>query len=145
IWLTHHHGDHIGGLAACVDRFQVPVLAHPLTAERVGVPAVPLHDGELLFGRWRALHPPGHARGHLCFFDERTRALITGDMYSSVSTIVIDPPEGDLSDYVAQLRRLIALAPRTLFPAHGMPVPDAVGKLEGYLAHRAQREAKVRA
>jgi len=33
IWLTHHHGDHIGGLAACAARWNVPVLAHPLTAE----------------------------------------------------------------------------------------------------------------
>jgi glyoxylase-like metal-dependent hydrolase (beta-lactamase superfamily II) len=64
-------------------------------------------------------------------------------MVSSVSTIVIDPPEGDMAEYLTQLERLRRLAPRTLYPAHGSAIPDAVGKLEEYLAHRRMREAKV--
>lgn len=143
IWLTHHHRDHTGGLEALHERWRVPVRAHPLTADRVGVPCVPTHDGEILGGRWRALHTPGHARGHLSFLDERSGALLCGDMISSLSTIVIDPPEGDMAAYLAQLSRLRALAPRTLYPAHGTAIPDAVGKLDEYLSHRREREAKV--
>jgi glyoxylase-like metal-dependent hydrolase (beta-lactamase superfamily II)/8-oxo-dGTP pyrophosphatase MutT (NUDIX family) len=144
IWLTHHHSDHVGGLEAVWNRLRVPVRAHPLTGARMPISCIDTHEGDLLFGRWRALHTPGHARGHLCFWDEGTGALLAGDMVSSVSTIVIDPPEGDMSDYLGSLERLRDLGPRTLYPAHGMPVPDAVGKLEEYLAHRRMREGKVR-
>lgn len=143
LWLTHHHADHVGGLAACVERFGVPVLAHPETASRLGLPCVPVDEGALLLGRWRVLHTPGHARGHLCFFDENTRAALVGDLVSTVSTVVIDPPEGDMAEYLRQLARLRSLAPRTLYPAHGQPAVDAVGKLDEYLAHRAVREAKI--
>jgi endoribonuclease LACTB2 len=144
IWLTHHHGDHVGGLGTVWERLgRVPVFAHPQTADRVAVPCKPAGEGDLLLGRWRALHTPGHARGHLCFFDEGTGALLCGDMVSGVSTIVIDPPEGDMAEYLRQLERLRALAPRTLYPAHGTAIPDAVEKLDEYLAHRLRREQKV--
>jgi glyoxylase-like metal-dependent hydrolase (beta-lactamase superfamily II) len=143
IWLTHHHADHVGGLRALWERLRVPVRAHPRTADRVDMPCVPTQDGDLLAGRWRALHTPGHARGHLCFFDERTGALLCGDMVSGLSTIVIDPPEGDMAEYLRQLGRLRDLGPRVLYPAHGTAIPDAVGKLEEYLDHRRMREAKV--
>jgi glyoxylase-like metal-dependent hydrolase (beta-lactamase superfamily II)/8-oxo-dGTP pyrophosphatase MutT (NUDIX family) len=143
IWLTHHHLDHAGGLGALWERLRVPVRAHPRTADRVAVPCAPVEEGDRLLGRWRALHTPGHARGHLCFYDEASGALLCGDMVSSISTIVIDPPEGDMAQYLAELERLRRLGPRTLYPAHGSAIPDAVGKLEEYLAHRRMREGKV--
>jgi glyoxylase-like metal-dependent hydrolase (beta-lactamase superfamily II) len=64
-------------------------------------------------------------------------------MLSTLSTIVIDPPEGDMAEYERQLRRLAALGVRALYPAHGPPA--ALGKLalEAYLAHRAEREAAI--
>ncbi len=146
IWLTHHHADHVGGVALLRSRHRLEVLAHPLTADRLppgAGPARPIADGELLHGRFRALHTPGHARGHLSFHDERSGALLCGDMVSTLSTIVIDPPEGDMAEYLRQLERLRALAPRTLYPAHGFPVPDGVAKLDEYLAHRREREARI--
>ncbi len=48
-----------------------------------------------------------------------------------------------MAEYVAQLERVRALAPRTLYPAHGPPAPDAVARLGAYLAHRREREALV--
>ena len=47
--------------------------------------------------------------------------------------------------YLASLEKLRALAPRTIYPAHGGPAPDGVRTLDAYLAHRREREAKVRA
>ncbi len=147
VWLTHHHADHVGGLGPLVAR-GLPIRAHALTASQVpsgGAAVLPLADGDLLHGRFRALHTPGHARGHLCFLDERTGALLCGDMVSTVSTIVIDPPEGDMAEYVRQLERLRALAPRTLYPAHGMPAPRAAAKLGEYIDHRREREELIAA
>ena len=154
VWLTHAHPDHVGGVGPLLARHPGTVLrGHPVTlsgewvrgagASAGAVAAAPLADGALLDGRWRAVFTPGHHPGHLAFLDERTGALLAGDMVSTLSTIVIDPPEGDMAAYRASLARLAALGPRTLFPAHGMPVQGAVARLEASLAHRRQREAKV--
>jgi glyoxylase-like metal-dependent hydrolase (beta-lactamase superfamily II) len=93
--------------------------------------------------RWRVLHTPGHARGHICLVDERSRAAVVGDMVASVGTIVIDPPEGNMREYLTQLARLRDLPVTTLYPAHGTAIPDGPGKLQEYIDHRARREALV--
>jgi glyoxylase-like metal-dependent hydrolase (beta-lactamase superfamily II)/8-oxo-dGTP pyrophosphatase MutT (NUDIX family) len=145
LWLTHHHPDHVGGVPALRAR-GLPLLAHPRTLAllgELGRGGTPVEDGALLHDRWRALHTPGHASGHLCFQDERSRALLCGDMVSTLSSIIIDPPDGDMGEYQRQLSRLLALAPRTLFPAHGSPAPNGAAKLEAYLAHRQEREDLV--
>lgn len=150
IVLTHHHGDHTGGVKAVAEALGLPVWAHERTAGRVPVPiARQLADGEVLTldgpmpMRWRVLHTPGHASGHVCLFDERSHAGIVGDMVSTVSTIIIDPPEGDMKVYLEQLERLRVLPLGALYPAHGPVVAHGVAKLEEYLEHRAWREAKV--
>jgi glyoxylase-like metal-dependent hydrolase (beta-lactamase superfamily II)/8-oxo-dGTP pyrophosphatase MutT (NUDIX family) len=148
IWLTHAHGDHVGGVARLRSRYGLRLRAHPEAAARLppeAGAAEPLEGGALAGGRWRALHTPGHAHGHLAFHDEATGALLCGDLVSTLSTIVIDPPEGDMARYLASLEAVRSLRPRTLFPAHGPPSPDGVAKLEEYLAHRRAREEKVRA
>jgi len=150
IVLTHHHGDHVGGVEYLSAQLGLPVWAHALTADRAPVPVSRLlDDGEVLAldgplpMRWRVLHTPGHASGHLCLVDERSSAGIVGDMVSTVSTIVIDPPEGDMAVYLRQLERLRELPLGALYPAHGPVLAHGVARLEEYLTHRAWREAKV--
>ncbi|WP_242391980.1 MBL fold metallo-hydrolase [Anaeromyxobacter oryzisoli] len=144
IWVTHCHPDHTGAVAALAARHRLPVRAHPRAAGRIrGVENAPLREGERLGDRFRVLETPGHAPEHLAFLDERTGALLCGDLVSTLSTIVIDPPEGDMAEYERQLARVEALGPRTLYPAHGPPAPDAVGQLAAYRAHRREREALV--
>jgi endoribonuclease LACTB2 len=153
IWLTHHHPDHVGGVAALAERLGLPVAAHRATAERLTPRGIrvdrELVDGEciLLAGSppfpLRVLHTPGHAKGHLCFLAEESGCLVAGDMLSTLSTIVIDPPEGDMDEYLGSLERLIALAPTTVFPAHGAPVRDGVAKLREFVAHRLAREKAI--
>jgi endoribonuclease LACTB2 len=152
IFLTHHHLDHVGGVRPLVEKLGLPVWCHPLTADRLDVrPARVLADGEVLTldgapdMKWRVLHTPGHARGHLCLVDEASNAAVVGDMVSGVGTILIDPPEGQMAEYLRQLKRLRDLPVRALYPAHGPPLPDGPGALERYLAHRAAREARVKA
>jgi len=132
------------------ERLGVPLWCHARTADRVPVPADRLlEDGEVLelaggpTQRWRVLHTPGHARGHLCLVDERTRAAVVGDMVASVGSIVIDPPEGNMREYLTQLARLRDWPVSTLYPAHGSPIPEGPAKLREYLDHRALRESLI--
>jgi glyoxylase-like metal-dependent hydrolase (beta-lactamase superfamily II)/8-oxo-dGTP pyrophosphatase MutT (NUDIX family) len=154
--LTHHHPDHVGAAAACADRYHVPVLAHPLTARALAgkvevrqeveeggrLDLGPAPDGH---GRWHleALHTPGHAAGHLAFYEPRYGLLFAGDMVSGLSSVLIAPPEGDLTLYLASLRRLQALPARLLLPAHGSPRTNPAAVLEECLAHRRQREEEL--
>ncbi len=158
IWLTHHHPDHVGGVEALRRFLDVPVFAHPHAAKRLAEMGISvdgfLEDGQrVVLGEKvqgnqepfpvRICHTPGHAQGHLCFFDETHGSLIAGDLVAGLGTIVIDPPEGDMSQYLDSLEKMIQLAPRTLFPAHGPAISQAVTKLQGYRDHRLWREKKV--
>ncbi len=152
VWLTHHHGDHVGGAVHLAERHGVDIAAHPATAERLAgrVPVTRmLADGDIraLAGprprRLRAVFTPGHAPGHLCFLEEETGFLAAGDMVAGVGTILVDPSEGDMTAYLESLRRMKALAPRGLLPAHGNAIAAVAEKLDGYVRHRLWREARV--
>ena len=155
ILLTHQHPDHVGGVNALKSHFngEVPIAAHHLTAEAL--------RGEITVDRLiededvieldgqprlslRALHTPGHTRGHLCFYEERTGALITGDMVVGLGSVLIDPPEGDVRDYLRSLERLRALPKLTaLFGGHGAAVAAPHAKIDEYITHRLEREAHI--
>jgi ribonuclease/clavin/mitogillin len=154
VWLTHHHADHVGGANAARDLHGVPVCAHPATAKRLeGAVRV---DVELFEGDRPedahdtpigldlvALHTPGHARGHLAFRDDATRLLVAGDLVAGQGTIVIDPPEGDMADYLATLGRLAQEGCGAIVPSHGPAIADGEGKLLEYIAHRQMREDQL--
>lgn len=146
IWITHHHADHVGGIAHLVRRHHVPVAAHPWTAERVlGVDRL-LMDGERLqLGSriLRVVFTPGHTVGHHCFFEEQTRYVLAGDLVAGVGTVVVDPDEGDMGAYLESLGRLESLTPRALLPAHGPVMTEPAAKLAEYRAHRLWREARI--
>jgi glyoxylase-like metal-dependent hydrolase (beta-lactamase superfamily II) len=155
IILTHFHPDHVGGVNALSAHLagRVPVAAHALTAEplrdTVRVDRL-IEDNDLieLEGEpplaLRALHTPGHTRGHLCFYEERTGALLTGDNIVGLGSVLIDPPEGNMRDYLASLERLRALPNLSvLFGAHGPAVAGARARIEEYIAHRLEREANI--
>jgi len=153
IIITHLHPDHIGGAAHLRERLGVPVGAHRLTADRIGYSVTVdrlIEDDEVieLVGdpgwRLRALHTQGHARGHLCFYEEITGAIITGDLVVGIGTVVIDPPEGNMKQYFDSLHRLLALPKLSiLFPAHGPAIGSAREKIEEYVEHRTMRENKI--
>ena len=91
----------------------------------------------------RALHTPGHARGHLCFLHEEFGSMLVGDVVAGEGTVVIDPPEGNMQQYLETLDRVRELAPRTLFPGHGPALADGLGKLREYRQHRRWREELI--
>lgn len=160
ILATHHHPDHVGGAAFLARELGVPLWAHAATIERLSAPGAPagaasapferaLSDGDEidLAGpapqRWRALHTPGHAPGHVCLFEESTGTLVAGDMVASVGTILIEPRDGDMAVYLEQLERLAGLGAKVALPAHGDPIHEPAGLFRHYVAHRLGREAKV--
>jgi glyoxylase-like metal-dependent hydrolase (beta-lactamase superfamily II) len=156
IVLTHHHEDHVGGAEAFARELGLPLWAHRKTAERLPTLRIDrmLEDGDELTldgdvpQRWRVLHTPGHAVGHVCLHETTTRVLVVGDMVASVGTILIAPGEGDMSEYLEQLDRLAKLDADVALPAHGDPIAAGVGPsptdlFRYYIAHRLGREAKV--
>ncbi|MBZ0114201.1 MAG: MBL fold metallo-hydrolase, partial [Thermoanaerobaculia bacterium] len=151
IWLTHHHPDHIAGVLALQKELKLPVAAHRKTAERVLAAGIRVdrlleHDEVLELGPGfpvRVLHTPGHARGHLAFLAENHRTLLSGDLVSALSTIIIDPPEGNMEQFLQSLEAMADLHPETLFPAHGPILGHAEAFLRKVRKHRLWREDNV--
>ncbi len=153
IVLTHQHPDHVGGCERLREQFGLNVAAHRLTAEvlegRVHVDRF-IEEGELIELEGdpsislRAMHTPGHTRGHLSFYDERAGALLTGDNVVGVGSVLIDPEEGSVRDYLASLERYREL-PRlvALFGGHGPAVGSPFAKIDEYIAHRHKRERDI--
>ena len=151
---THHHPDHVGGLEVLARELGAPVWAHALTVERLAPETRALVTRRLADGddivlegprdeSWRVLHTPGHAPGHVCLFEERTRTAVVGDMVASVGTILIAPGDGDMQVYLEQLDRLASLDAVVALPAHGDPIDEPTVLFRKYIAHRLAREAKV--
>lgn len=151
LFLTHHHNDHSGAATDLAATLQLPVWAHAKTAHllsgKVAVARL-IADGETVATNsdgtpWVALHTPGHAPGHLVLHHAATATVVAGDMVAGEGTILIDPQDGDMGQYLASLARLEALAPVALAPAHGAVQRQAVALLAHYQQHRRAREHKI--
>lgn len=169
---THSHPDHSPGaaplqaLCAQAGRPAPPILGLPSapTARAAShfVPERSLQNGELLTLKGQApegeithtlqvVYTPGHAANHVCLLLVEDALLFSGDHILNGSTTVIDPPDGNMADYLDSLDRLDALCAEHgvefILPAHGYvlggPVHGARGTIARLKAHRLAREAKV--
>lgn len=150
VLVTHAHTDHASGAPALANRMPAARFLKMPWLERDGtwpVPWQPIADGDVLTAGdsfVTAVHTPGHAPDHLCFWHEATRTLFSGDLAIRGTTVWIPASlRGDLAAYLRSLERILALEPRRLLPAHGPVIEEPAALLRGYIAHRRQREAQV--
>ena len=151
IFATHTHLDHSPATALLQARpgalVHGRIAAHPEWQDASFAPGQHLAGGErfvLAAGTTlRAIHTPGHASNHLCYLLEEEKTLFTGDHVMQQSTVVINPPDGDMGAYLASLRELLAEDFDWLAPGHGFLMAQPRRALQAIIDHRLRRERKV--
>ena len=150
ILVTHTHKDHSPAA--------VLLKAHT-GAELVGMPPPPgdsqdqtfrpdqvARDGDCINiggATLRVVHTPGHASNQVCYLLEQEKLLFTGDHIMQGSTVVINPPDGDMAVYIAALKKLLKEQIDWLAPGHGFVIDKPHEAVERLVAHRLGRENKV--
>jgi glyoxylase-like metal-dependent hydrolase (beta-lactamase superfamily II)/8-oxo-dGTP pyrophosphatase MutT (NUDIX family) len=150
ILCTHTHLDHSPAAAALKAATGAVVIGrpaprHPGQDQGFAPDRVMAHGDRFMFGglTLRALHTPGHASNHLCYLLENTKMLFTGDHVMQGSTVVINPPDGDMRDYLASLELLLAEDVLILAPGHGYLIGEPHREARRLIRHRLAREQKV--
>jgi glyoxylase-like metal-dependent hydrolase (beta-lactamase superfamily II) len=152
ILVTHTHPDHSPGAAPLAARTGAELLGLPAPPgehqDTTFVPDRELADGDVLeLGGVTidVVHTPGHASNHLCFRHAALDWLFTGDHVIDGSTVVIDPPDGNMRHYLDSLAKIRTLACRAIAPGHGNLIEDPRRAIDRIVRHRYEREADVAA
>ena len=150
ILVTHTHPDHSPAVTALAERTGAEKLGRPAPdgqhQDKTFEPDRILEDGDIFKTaefKLEVIHTPGHASNHLCYFDEELGWLFTGDHIINGSTVVIDPPDGSMSDYLGSLERLMDKVLAVIAPGHGDPIDSPYEAIDWIIKHRLEREAKV--
>jgi hydroxyacylglutathione hydrolase len=138
---THCHVDHVLGNFYVKEKYKTRLLIHPkdeatLNAVKVYAPAYGLHqyqettadgfieEGDvLIFGNQslKVLFVPGHAPGHVAFYNEENKIVIGGDVlfYNSIGRT--DLPGGNFETLIASIHNKLFVLPNdvTIYPGHG--------------------------
>ena len=150
ILVTHTHPDHSPAVAALAERTGAERLGRPAPdgqhQDKTFEPDRVLKNGEIFKTaefKLEVIHTPGHASNHLCYFNDELGWLFTGDHIINGSTVVIDPPDGNMSDYLNSLERLMDKVLAVIAPGHGDPIDSPYEAIDWIIKHRLEREAKV--
>ena len=148
ILCTHTHLDHSPAALALKAATGATLLGRPAPQGQDATfkPDFVLGNGQrvdLGGATLRAIHTPGHASNHLCYLLEETRMLFTGDHVMQGSTVVINPPDGDMKAYLASLELLLGEDLAILAPGHGYLIGAPHKEIRRLVAHRMARERKV--
>lgn len=150
VLVTHSHGDHAAGAAALAARMpdaRFAKMPWPERDARWGVTFQPIVDDERIHAgdtEIVAVHTPGHAPDHLCFWHAPTRSVFCGDLAVQGTTVMIPGgDDGDVAAYIRSIERILALEPERMYPAHGAIIEEPAKLLRMYIRHRQEREAQV--
>jgi glyoxylase-like metal-dependent hydrolase (beta-lactamase superfamily II) len=159
ILITHTHRDHSPAAAPLKAATGAPTYgfgphggASPDGGEveeggdRDFVPDHVVKDGDVIEGDgWsvECLHTPGHTSNHICFQLREEKALFCGDHVMGWSTTIVSPPDGNMSDYVASLERLLKRDDVRYWPTHGTSIEDPKAFVRALIAHREERADQV--
>jgi glyoxylase-like metal-dependent hydrolase (beta-lactamase superfamily II) len=144
VCVTHHHRDHAPAARTLAIAVDAPVVGHGHTL--LSVDLVASEGSEFAAGSVGvvAWHTPGHASDHLCYFVPSTGWLFTGDHLMQGSTVVIRPPDGDLTAYLASVTRVRDdRRVRRLAPGHGRMLSFPAEAADDVLEHRRARAELV--
>ena len=145
---THLHGDHCGANEAFKELSGALINFHPVqkefydvtvieTARVFGLPAVMVKedncfgDGRLSVGEleFEFIRSPGHSPDSVCFYCEKERALICGDVIFLASVGRVDLPGGDAAQLVKTIEQLSQLDVEYVLPGH-MGIISDVSKVK---------------
>jgi glyoxylase-like metal-dependent hydrolase (beta-lactamase superfamily II) len=150
VLVTHTHLDHSPAVSVLKERTGCRVFGWPAPEGAGQDPSFKADDepehGDLIVseaGILKVIHTPGHTSNHLCYLLTDQELLFSGDHIMQGSTVVINPPDGDMKAYVESLYDLLDEALRFIAPAHGflMGQPEAV--IDYLITHRLSREHKI--
>jgi glyoxylase-like metal-dependent hydrolase (beta-lactamase superfamily II) len=146
ILLTHIHSDHCGGALALRKRSGAKLGIHRSRKGYLGGEDFQYDDNDRIAfggGELHVLHTPGHESGHCCFYEGGDKVLFSGDNILGQGTAVIHPPDGNMSDYMKTLERLLGVEMSLILPGHGPLIGKPEAKVREYIKHRLEREQQV--
>lgn len=146
ILLTHIHSDHCGGALALRKRCGAKLGIHRSRKGYLGGEDFQYDDNDRIAfddGELNVLHTPGHESGHCCFYESDEKILFSGDNILGYGTAVIHPPDGNMTDYLKSLERLLGFDISLILPGHGPLVGKPEAKIREYIKHRLEREQQV--
>jgi glyoxylase-like metal-dependent hydrolase (beta-lactamase superfamily II) len=120
--LTHHHPDHIGGLAEVVRR-SPGAIVRAGAGDTYPVEIAPAADGDEIRGL-RVVAEPGHTAGHLGLLATADDALLLGDLAGNEAGRLTRAPAvftADAAEAERSLHRVATLDFTHLYPSHGDP------------------------
>jgi len=146
ILITHIHSDHCAGALALKKRCGAKLGIHRSRKGYLGGEDFQYDDNDRITfggGELHVLHTPGHESGHCCFYEGGDKVLFSGDNILGYGTAVIHPPDGNMTDYLQSLERLLGFDISLILPGHGPLVGKPEAKIREYIKHRLEREQQV--
>ncbi|MGH7854089.1 MAG: MBL fold metallo-hydrolase [Candidatus Binatia bacterium] len=146
ILITHIHSDHCAGAVALKKRCGAKLGIHRSRKGYLGGEDFQYDDNDRIAfggGELHVLHTPGHESGHCCFYEGGDKVLFSGDNILGYGTAVIHPPDGNMTDYLQSLERLLGFDISLILPGHGPLVGKPEAKIREYIKHRMEREQQV--
>ena len=151
ILVTHTHTDHSPAALPISKKLNIPMFGRLVDRESQWEDETFIPDNVLTHGdeistdeySLETIHTPGHASNHLCFYIKEIKCLLTGDHIMDGSTVVIAPPDGNMTEYINSLRLLEEYEINYFAPGHGNIMKEPTKTINSIIRHRLSRESKV--